>query len=65
MVHCTDNDGLVVNWVDVEREEGTLDPQHVPTGKLVAARHRVETLPTDYPVPRLHLQRRSDDVIMT
>ena len=64
MVHRTDNDGLVVNWVDVEREEGALDPQHVPTGKLVAAGHRVETLPADYPVPRLHL-RRSDDVIMT
>ena len=55
MVHCTDDDGLVVNGLNVEREERALDSKDVPKGKLVAARHRVQTLPTNYAVPRLHL----------
>ena len=55
MVHCTDNDGLEVYWVDIEREEGALDAKDVPASDLVATRHRVETLTSNDPIPSLKL----------
>ena len=58
VVHGANDDGLVVNGVDVEREERALDSKDVPTGEFVTARHREETLTTNYTIPRLHLRRR-------
>ena len=55
VVHRTDDDRFVINRVNVEGEERSLDTQHVPPCNLVTARHRVESLSTDYSVPGLKL----------
>ena len=55
MVHRTDDDRFVINRINIEGEERSLDTQHVPACHLVTARHRVESLSPDYSVPGLKL----------